>query len=51
MEKFESSNLEISPNILFVVHIQEEIRQVYFSKNESERKNEVTLSMITDGKK
>ena len=36
---------------MFGKHNQEEIRQAYISKYKSERKNEVTLSMITDDKK
>ena len=50
-KKFELNNLEIFLNVLFGKHNQEEIRQAYISKYKSERKNEVTLSMISDDKK
>ena len=50
-KKFESNNEPIALNILYVPHNTEKIRHAYKSKYNLNRKNQVTLLMITDGKK
>ena len=48
---FESNNKSIALSILYVAYNTEEIRHAYKSKPNLERKNQVILSMIIDGKK
>ena len=50
-KKFESNNKTISHNILYIPHNSEEIRHTYKSKHNLSHENQVTLLMITDGKK
>ena len=50
-KKIESNNKSIALNILYVPHNTETVRHVYKSKCNLKRKNQVILSMITDGKK
>ena len=50
-KKFEQNNKTIALNILFVPHNTEKIRPAYKSKHNFKRENQVTLLMITDGKK
>ena len=50
-KKFESNNKSIALNILYVSHTTEKIRHAYKSKYNLNRKNQVVLLMITDGKK
>ena len=48
---FEKNNKSIALNVLFVPHYTKQIRHAYLSKYNSDRKNQVILLMITDGKK
>ena len=48
---FEQNNKSIALNILDVPHNTKKRRPVYKSKYNNKRKNQVTLLMITDGKK
>ena len=50
-KKFESNNKSIALNILYVPYNTEKIRSAYKSKYNLTRKNQVILSMITDGEK
>ena len=50
-KKIESNNESIALNILYVPHNTEKIRHAYKSKYNLNRKNQVTLLMITDGEK
>ena len=50
-KKFESNNRLIALNILYMPHNTEKIRHAYKSKYNLNRKNQVILLMITDGKK
>ena len=50
-KKFESNNKSIALNILYVPYNTEEIRHAYKSKYKKERKTQVIILMITDGKK
>ena len=50
-KNFESNNKSIALNILYVPHNTEKIRHAYKSKYNLNRKNQVILLMITDGKK
>ena len=50
-KKFESNNKSIALNILFVPYNTEKIRLAYKSKYNFKSKNQVILSIITDGKK
>ena len=50
-KKFETSNKTIPLNTLYVPHNMEEIRHAYISNHNSTRDDQVTLLMITDGKK
>ena len=43
--------MRVSFNILFVPYNTEKIRLAYKSKHNFKRENQVTLSMINDGKK
>ena len=47
---FEKNNEDIALNILYVPNNTEEIRPEYISKYNFDRKNQVTLLKITDGK-
>ena len=49
--KLEQNNKTIALNILYLPYNTEEIRHAYKSKYNKERKNQVILLMITDGKK
>ena len=49
--KFESNNKSTALNILYVPNNTEKIRHAYKSKYNLNRKNQVILLMITDGKK
>ena len=49
--KFESNNESVALNILYVLHNPEKIIHAYKSKYNLNRKNQVTLLMITDGGK
>ena len=46
--KFECNNKTIALNILYVPYETKDIRQVYISKYNNERDNQVNLLMITD---
>ena len=48
---FEKNNKSITLNVLFVSHNTKQIRHAYLSKHNSDRKNQVILLMIIDGKK
>ena len=48
---FEKNNKSIALNILYVPYNTKQIRPAYISKYNRDRENEVTLLMITDGKK
>ena len=50
-KNFESNNKSIAFNILYVPHNTGKIRHAYKSKYNLNRKNQVILLMITDGKK
>ena len=50
-KKFELSNKSIALNLLYVPYNTEEIRHAYKSKHSLNCKNQITLLMITDGKK
>ena len=50
-KKFESNNKSIALNILYLPYNTEEMRPAYVSKYNFNRKNQVILLMITDGKK
>ena len=50
-KKYELNNKTIALNILFVPHNTERIRVAYRSEYNHRRKNQVNLSMITDGNK
>ena len=50
-KKFESNNISIALNILYVPHNTEKICNAYKSKHNLARENQVILLMITDGKK
>ena len=50
-KKFEKNNETIALNILQVPHGEKNIIHVYKSKHNHTRKNQVVLSMITDGRK
>ena len=50
-KKFESNNKSIALNILYVPHNTAKIRHAYNSKHNLECENQVSLLMITDGKK
>ena len=50
-KKFEPYNYKISLNILFVENNQEEIKQAYISKRNSDRENKVILLIIIVGEK
>ena len=50
-KKFESNKKSIALDILYMPHNTEEIRHAYKSKYNLNRKNQVILLMITDGKK
>ena len=50
-KKFESNNESIALNILYVPYNTKEIRHAYKSKYKLKHKNQVILSMITDGEK
>ena len=50
-KNFESNNKSIVLNILYVLNNTEEIRHAYKSKYNLNRKNQIILLMITDGKK
>ena len=50
-KKFESNNRLIALNILYMPHNTKKIRHAYKSKYNLNRKNQVILLMITDGKK
>ena len=48
---FELNNKSIALNILYLSYNSEEIRSAYVSKYNFNRKNQIILLMITDGKK
>ena len=50
-DNFEKNNKSTALNVLFVPHNTRQIRHAYLSKHNSDRKNQVILLMITDGKK
>ena len=50
-KKFESNNISIALNILYVPHNTEKIRHAYKSKYNLIRESQVILLMITDGEK
>ena len=50
-KKFERDNKTIALNILFIPHNTKTIRVAYRSEYNHQRKKQVTLLMITDGKK
>ena len=50
-KKFELNNKSIAVDILFVPYNTGKIRLTYKSKHSFKRENQVTLLMITDGKK
>ena len=50
-KKFESNNESFALNILYMTHNTEKISHAYKSKYNLNRKNQVTLLMITDGEK
>ena len=50
-KKFESNNISIALNILYVPHNTEKIRHAYKSKYNLTRESQVILLMITDGEK
>ena len=50
-DTFEKNNKLIALNILYVPYNTKQIRPAYISKYNSDRQNQVTLLMITDGKK
>ena len=49
--KFETNNKAIALNVLFSPHKSEQIKQVYISKHNSERENQLICLKITEGKK
>ena len=51
LEKFEQNNKTIALNILFVLYNTKQIRQLYISKYNNERDNQVILLMITNDDK
>ena len=51
MEKFDSNNESIALNILYVPHNTKKVRHAYKLKYNLNRKNQVTLLMITGGEK
>ena len=51
LNEFQKNNKIIALNILYVRHDTEEIRHAYKSKFNLTRNHQVTLTMITDGKK
>ena len=50
-KNFESNNRSIALNVLYISYNTEEIARAYISKYNPNRKNQVILLMITDGKK
>ena len=48
-KKFEQSNVTIALKILYIPYNTKQIKQVYISKYNNERDNQVNLLMITDG--
>ena len=50
-KKFQSNNMSIALNTIYVPGNTEEIRLAYKSKHNLTHKNKVILLMITDGKK
>ena len=50
-KRFDKNNETIALNILFIPHDEKTINLTYKSKYNRERKNQVVLLMITDGKK
>ena len=48
---FEKNNKSIALNILYVPYNTKQIRPAYISKHNCDRKKQVILLMITDGKK
>ena len=50
-KKFENNNKAVALNVLFSPSNIEEIKQVYISKHNSERKGKAFLLIITDGEK
>ena len=50
-KKHETSNKSIALNVLYVPQRKKEVRQTYTSKYDSERLNQIILSMVTNGKK
>ena len=49
--KFEQNNKTVAINVLFVPHNTEERRLAHKSKHSFQLENQVTLLIITDGKK
>ena len=50
-KKFESNNKSIALNVLYVPHNTEEIRHAYKSRYNVNRKNQVILLIIINGRK
>ena len=48
---FEKNNKSTTLNVLFVPHNIKQIRHAYLSKHNSDRKDQIILLMITDGRK
>lgn len=50
-KKFESNNISIALNVRLLPNDNEEIKQAYISKYNSNRENKEIFLIITDGKK